>query len=448
MSFVSHPLRSLTVCVCLRALVACGAGSSTETTIIGGGASGDAGASVVALDLPSGPNTTEIDVDSGPASAFSLGAANIPYVTVTVCTPGSATQCISIDHVLLDTGSVGLRIFKSAVSTLMLPPVALPPAVTAGPSAGTAVECYPFVLGALWGALAVADVRIASEMASGLPIQLIDDAMPPSNVLPSDCIAASNGSPLNSVSTLQANGVLGVGMIAFDCGIICIQGNYTGGYTLYYACPAGTASACVSTAIPVELQVQNPVAHFASDNNGTVIAMPSLPDLGAGVAKGRLVFGIGTQTNNQIPSTAQILLVDPNPASPTYLYLSTTWGTTNYVDSYIDSGSNALFFDDATIAHGCQSSSGSGGGWFCPSSIVRRTATLTDSVGSSTTAAYAVANADALFSTSSLAFSNLAGSVSQGGNTFVWGMPFFYGRTVFTSIWGQALSPNGPWNAF
>ncbi len=59
-----------------------------------------------------------------------------------------------------------------------------------------------------------------------------------------------------------------------------------------------------------------------------------------------------------------------------------------------------------------------------------------------------VANADALFSTSSVAFANLAGSVTQGTSTFVWGLPFFYGRTVFTSIWGQALSPNGPWNAF
>ena len=61
---------------------------------------------------------------------------------------------------------------------------------------------------------------------------------------------------------------------------------------------------------------------------------------------------------------------------------------------------------------------------------------------------YSVANADALFTTSSLAFAGLAGTAGQGTNAFVWGMPFFYGRSVFTSIWGQTLSANGPWNAF
>jgi hypothetical protein len=80
--------------------------------------------------------------------------------------------------------------------------------------------------------------------------------------------------------------------------------------------------------------------------------------------------------------------------------------------------------------------------------VLRRTATLTDWQGASASVDYSVANADALFSTSSLAFADLSGSVTQGADTFVWGMPFFYGRAVYTSIWGQALSPNGPWNAF
>jgi len=70
------------------ALAGCG-GNSTETTITGGGLSGSPNGPVVSLDQPTGPNTTEVVVDTGPASGFALGAANIPYVTVTVCTPGS-----------------------------------------------------------------------------------------------------------------------------------------------------------------------------------------------------------------------------------------------------------------------------------------------------------------------------------------------------------------------
>ena len=426
----------------------CGGGNSSVTTIIGGGTGGGTGGSVVAIDTPTGPNTTEIVVDSGPAQGFSLGAANIPYVTVTVCTPGSSSDCVTIDHVLLDTGSIGLRLLKSTVAKLSLPAVAVPVDAPSATPAGAAVECYQFVLGGLWGPLATVDLRIGGELASSLPIQLIDDATPASYAAPADCVKASNGGLQASVASLQANGILGVGMIAYDCGLECMTGNYASGYTLYYSCQGAPNATCAPAAVPAGLQTQNPVVHFAVDNNGTVIVLPALPDLGAGVAKGRLVFGIGTQSNNQIPLAAKMYFVDANPASATYLYLSTTVGSATYTDSYIDSGSNAVFFDDASIAQGCQSSSGSGSGWYCPSSLIRRTAMVRDAFGTSGPVDFAVANADALFSTPSLAFADLAGSVNQGANTFVWGLPFFYGRSVFTSIWGQVLSPNGPWNAF
>ena len=160
------------------------------------------------------------------------------------------------------------------------------------------------------------------------------------------------------------------------------------------------------------------------------------------------MFGIGTQTNNQIPPAAKMLFVDANPADPGYLYFPTTAGATTYADSYIDSGSNAFFFDDASLSKACKSSSASGAGWYCPATLQRRNATVTDSFGTTASVDYSVADADLLFQSSNVAFAGLAGSAGQGANTFVFGMPFFYGRTVFTSIWGQALSPNGPWNAF
>ncbi len=421
-------------------LAGCG-GSSTETTVTGG-------PGPVSLDTPTGSNTTEIVVDTGPASGFSLGVANVPYVTVTVCAPGSATSCTTIDHVFLDTGSYGLRILKSKVASLALPGIAVPADAPTHTPAGRALECYPFVLGAVWGPLASADVRVGGESASSLPIQLIDDATPMSDAAPAACLAAANGGLQKSVSGLQANGILGVGMVAIDCGIGCRDGNYSSGYTLYYSCPGPSGSACTPAAIPLALQTQNPVAHFAVNNNGTMIVMPALPEVGATLVKGRLVFGIGTQTNNQIPPSAKMLFVDANPADPGYLYFPTTSGTTTYPDSYIDSGSNAYFFDDASLPKTCKSSSATGAGWYCPSVAQKRSATITDNFGATASVDYSVANADVLFQSSSVAFAGLAGSAGQGANAFVWGMPFFYGRTVFTSIWGQALSPNGPWNAF
>ena len=428
-------------------LASCG-GNSSVTTITGGDIAGGTAGTTVTLGTPTGPNTTEVVVDSGPASGFSLGAANIPYVTVTVCEPGSATRCLTIDHVFLDTGSVGLRLLKSKVAGLNLPSVSVPADATTGTSAGRALECYPFVLGAVWGPLASADLRIAGEVAPSLSVQLIDDVAPMSDAAPAECVAAANGGLQNSVSSLQANGLLGIGMLAYDCGLACSRGDYSSGYTLYYSCPGAAGAVCAPAAIPSALQTQNPVAHFAVNNNGTILALPALPDLGAGVAKGRLVFGIGTQSNNQIPPTATMIFVDANPASASYLYFKTVTGTTTYLDSYIDSGSNALFFEDATLPMGCQSSTAAASGWYCPPAVLRRTATVSDGFGSTATAVYSLASADVLFGSASVAFADLGGSAGQGASTFVWGLPFFYGRSVFTSIWGQALSPNGPWNAF
>jgi len=77
-----------------------------------------------------------------------------------------------------------------------------------------------------------------------------------------------------------------------------------------------------------------------------------------------------------------------------------------------------------------------------------RSATITAADGSSGSVDFSVANADVLFGGGNVAFANLGGSAGQGATTFVWGLPFFYGRSVFTSIWGQALATNGPWNAF
>ncbi|MDD5336727.1 MAG: DUF3443 family protein, partial [Rhodoferax sp.] len=149
----------LAACSVLAAVTGCGGGNSSVTTYSGGGLGSGSVASTAILDTPTGSNTTEVIVDSGPGS-FSLGAANIPYVTVTVCAPNSSA-CVTIDHVFLDTGSYGLRVLKSSVVGLSLPPVTLAANAQLNTPGGTAVECYPFVLGDVWGPLAKAGIRMA-----------------------------------------------------------------------------------------------------------------------------------------------------------------------------------------------------------------------------------------------------------------------------------------------
>jgi hypothetical protein len=417
-------------------LAACGGGNSTESSIIG--------TVEVSLEQPSGANTVDVVVDEGPAGSFSLAAANLPYVTVTLCEPGSSTRCTTIDHVFLDTGSIGLRVLKSAVAGL-----ALPRAQQAG---AALAECYPFVVGAVWGPVARADLQMNGERAASLPIQLIDDGQPMENAAPADCQRAAEGSLMQSLGALQAKGILGIGLLQHDCGQLCQSGAYDPMASLaYYACAPGAA--CVPTAAALASQVQQPITYFVSNNNGSIVMLPALPEAGALKARGRLIFGIGTQANNQLGINTQVLAVDADPSSPSYLYLSTELGGRRFASSYIDSGSNGLFFDDASIT----SCAGGGGAaaWYCPGSVQRRTAQVSGisaaGVGRAGTAAvnFSIANANALFSTTNTAFASLGGSAgSSNPGAFVWGLPFFYGRAVYTSIWGQALSTNGPWYGF
>jgi hypothetical protein len=441
-------LRALLAIAALPLVAACGGGNTTTTTTTT--ICKDPKVCVVQSAeqaTPVGSNTTEIVVDRGPPSSFALGVTNLPYVTVTVCSPGSASSCKTIDHVLLDSGSYGLRVFKSQLASLALPGVPIAADAASNTPAGNATECYPFVLGAVWGPLATADVRIGGELASSLNIQLIDDSSQPDPAVPANCRSAAQGPLLDSVAQLQANGILGIGLVGVDCGVSCLTNDYGGGYVVYYSCP-GAGAACMPAGLPASAQVHNPVTRFAVNNNGTLIVMPALPELGAMVAKGRLVFGIGTQSNNQLPPSATIYQVNTNPASADYLYVGVSVGGQSYPQSYIDSGSNALFFNNASLSRSCNVSSGTQANWYCPLSTWRQMATLADAAGVQGSFDIAVTSADTLFNAGATAFADLGGSAGQATQTFALGMPFFYGRSVYMSIWGQALATNGPWYAF
>ena len=54
---------------------------------------------------------------------------------------------------------------------------------------------------------------------------------------------------------------------------------------------------CADTPESLAQQVQNPVAAFATDNNGVIIELPAVSGAEASVS-GSLIFGIGTQSNN------------------------------------------------------------------------------------------------------------------------------------------------------
>jgi hypothetical protein len=359
-------------------------------------------------------NTVALTVDGGPAGA--TGAINHAYVTVKVCVPGSQTQCSSIDHVLLDTGSWGLRLVRSVLTAH---------AVTLNAetdSQGRSIEeCVSFGGGQTWGPVALADISIAGESAAKLPVQVMDDTAagaPP----PPTC--GANGTLINGVSGFSANGVLGVGVFAQDCGAPCVSAATP--LPLYYGCTA--AGACTAENVALDAQVTNPVAMFAADNNGIIMTLPNLQNAnGDASVQGELTFGLSTQTDNALPPAGLTVLGTDAHGDFTATYN----GGTAVMPALIDSGNDSYAFNDPTIA---VCSTGAFVGYYCPAVAPQSAFAVNTGVGTnnaSSTVDFAIAD-PMTFVADAAAFIDLGGG--GGSASFTWGMPFFYGRKVYVGI--------------
>jgi Protein of unknown function (DUF3443) len=212
---------------------------------------------------------------------------------------------------------------------------------------------------------------------------------------------------------------LGVGTFAQDCGDGCtLTGSSNPG--LYYTC----SSTCAVTTESLASQLQNPVVLFATDNNGVIVQLPAVSGAETSIS-GSLIFGIGTQSNNSLGS-ATIYTLDPSTGN-----FTTSFNGKTYTDSaFLDTGSNAIYFLDAS-ATGlplCKDLNF----WYCPTSTQTPSATNQGANGASGAFTFTVGNADTLVSNMTTGVANGLAGPSPG--LFDWGLPFFYGRKVYTAI--------------
>jgi len=362
-----------------------------------------------------GGNLLPIVIDVGPVPGAS--EINVPYVSVTVCTPGtsgSTAACQTIDHVMLDTGSSGLRLLNSTLySNLTLPVV-----THSGKAIG---ECEVFGIGATWGSVLLADIYLGGEVARSVPIQDIGDQPGGATAVPTDCSSA--GTIQNTAALLSANGILGVGLFTNDCDLCLTQPVSAA----YYTC---TPTGCTGSTVTSAQVVKNPVAFFSStDNNGVLIQLPAVSSAGAATSlPGSLIFGIGTQANNAL-GAATVYATDSSGN------FKTTFNGVLMPSSFIDSGSNGLFFHDSSIPT-CTVNT-----WaYCPTpSPMSLNATNAAAIG----AASGVVDFN-IVGMDNLGISIVAANIGGPNisSQFDWGLPFFFGRSVFTAISG-AFTPGG-----
>jgi len=294
-------------------------------------------------------------------------------------------------------------------------------------TAKSLAECMPFGSGTSWGPVRLADVKVAAEIAPKVSIQVIGER---SFAQPSACA----GLPNNDVDTLGANGIFGIGVLAEDCGPTCTRVNPDGHG--YYECSSATA--CAQVGVPLAGQVSNPIIAFPVDNNGSFIQLPSVPSAGAPSAGGYLVFGIGTRPNNGL-GNAKVIAVDGDG------FAMTVFPTNGSLyRSFVDTGSNGIFFSGATTAE-LPACTGLWTGFYCPPKSADYGASIIGIDHTEAEVSFSVANASQL-SVSNHAFSNLAG---PGMSAFDWGLPFHFGRKVFTAIESRSTPAGaGPYVAF
>jgi len=390
--------------------------SGAGTTTITASLVSISGSTLLTVQDDNNDNLLAVTVNGGVAPG---GYPNEPCVSVTVCSPGTST-CQTINNILLDTGSYGLRIFKSLLTVSLTP-------VTNG--SGSLTECIQYTdNSADWGPVQLADIILGNEPAVRVPIQIIDSTF-----------SGYNSCSLNGQYTLDTspseagfNGILGVGLFAEDCGSGCTS---DAGNGMYYTCGG---SNCSGTTVSLLSQVQNPVALLPQDNNGVIVQLPSINLGGSPSVNGFLVLGIGTQSNN----TPSGVTMYPANSSGEF---TTVFNGTSYNQSYIDSGSNGLFFNARSIRTLPTCTSGD---WFCPSSTQSLSATNEGYAGSPSGAvSFQIGNASSLFNSANNVFIELG--APSPGTSFDWGLPFFLGRRVYVGIEGKTSSlGTGPYWAY
>lgn len=394
----------------LLTLVACGGGSSNSPLLL-----------KVATDV----NVADLIVDSGPDG----NGVNRLYTSVTICKPGSATLCRTIDHVLVDTGSVGLRLLANEVSTdLQL-------SAAKSTNGNVLLGCANFLDGSFaWGPLALADVKLGGLTAADTTVQLVGHS--DYDRFQTQCSAS--GDPIITASDLGANGILGVGPSKQDCGSACeVQGRRSARNGKYFSCTNAACTSVTGTTLATDKQLQQVVARFPTYNNGFAIQMDSVPNSGASTANGKMIFGLGTRSNNQFPSL-QVLAT----TSQGYLFGTLTSSSAlaggSFSSTFLDTGSNGIFFD--SFLPNCIPPNDSG--FYCPLADIAFNVVL-GSVGAvQAKGSFTLTNAAALFQKGNAALPTLGGSLSASGLLDL-GLPFFYGKTVVIGIDGMSATGVG-----
>ncbi len=326
-------------------------------------------------------------------------------VQVTVCAPGTQS-CTTIDDVMVDTGSTGLRLDASVVPSWLRLPAVL------GPNRKPLAECLHFVADDAWGPLERVDLRIGGLTAAGLPIQVYEDA---AALQPASC-------PRSEVQP-TSNGTLGIGPHLTDCQGQCRQPE---AHPTYYECEKARC-APIEGSVAEPYRLPNPVAFFDRHDNGIVFDLPDVAGAGAFESVGTLTFGVGSDDGDRLRSAAIVRLDERGR-------FATLYAGEAFPDSYIDSGTETYIVPDDALPR-CP-----GMPWaFCAAPTVTREAVVVGRDGVRTVLAFRVGDYRQIRQRGLGASAEIAEAARPRSGAFVWGAPLFLGRRIAVVLEGHDI---------
>jgi hypothetical protein len=268
----------------------------------------------------------------------------------------------------------------------------------------------------------LADVYLAGQVASSLPIQVIDASY--SGGAPYQC-GTSEANP----SATGFNGILGVGLLSNDCPD-CVSSSL---YNQYWSCNGTSCSSSIS--IAANKQVTNPVSALNSPyNNGTILTVGAVnSSAGASNVTGTMTLGIGSTPATIYSANASINFTS-------YYGGGSCGSSSTLTGSFVDSGSNFWDFPNST---GFPSIGVCSNGLFCPASPT--TINVWPGSCSNPVVSFSLIKADSVVNNGFTAYNNVGAPFNASPAAFDFGFPFFYGRSIYNCINGKTCGGNsGP----
>ena len=181
------------------------------------------------------------------------------------------------------------------------------------------------------------------------------------------------------------------------------------------------------------------------------MVLPSVPPAGVTTLTGTIYFGIGTQSNNAL-TAATVLPVTTSSSNRGPGVLTATYNGKALTQSFLDSGSNDYYFIDASLPICTQTFLNV---FYCPAAPMMLSPVLTATNNMTGSGAFPLYNP----STTTSGTSNVAPGLGINptlikpplpfANSFDFGVPFFFGKSVYTAIEGRnAGGVQGPYFAY